>query len=728
MTLEIKMTPERWLEVEDVLQAALDRPPHERDSFLDQACAGDDELKSEAAALVRAHDEAGNFIERPAIAQDARIMFGDQPDLNIGRVVGPYNIIERLGAGGMGDVYLAQDGRLNRLVALKILPAHFISDDVRLHRFQREARAASALNHPNIITIHEVGEASEIRFIATEFIDGQTIRELIARGDLSLAEVLDIALQVAFALNAAHAAGIVHRDIKPENIMRRADGIVKILDFGIAKLIEQPAQEFSQEATTIMKAQTEMGIVIGTVGYMSPEQARGLPVDERTDIWSLGVVLYEMLAGRAPFKGATRMDTLVDILEREPIPLFQTTKDAPPQLAQLQRIINTTLRKEKSDRYQSAALILADLQSVRRELDLAPAFKGQPITDSLLALRADRLRADQRRADQSGSFKPHASASAVNASSIKTLTSQTSARQKRARYPFPLLIAATLLLTVIAGTFLHRRWVARSSANMPGATLAHATNKKLYAQMSEAEQLAFINEQEQRISAMMGDRPAKLNDEALRAIKSHVDRYAARTGSTSNEPGKEDLRLIYARAIPYVPLIESSFAARKVPVVIGFYLPMIESEYKTCFENSIGAKGLFQFLPQTASQYGVAHEEMCDAEKMTPAAAHYIADRMAELGDDSESMTLVLLSYNRGPEWVRSSLRQLRNTDHYERNFWTLFANRDKLDAHFRTENVGYVPAFFAAAIIGENPQTFDLQTPPLSRMRGERLEARGWR
>jgi serine/threonine protein kinase len=710
MTVEIKMTPERWLEVEDVLQAALDRPPQERDSFLDQACAGDEELKSEAAALICAHDEAGDFIERPAIAQDARVMFGDQPDLNIGRVVGPYSIMERLGAGGMGDVYLAQDGRLNRLVALKILPAHFISDDVRLHRFQREARAASALNHPNIITIHEVGEASDIRFIATEFIDGQTLRELIARGDLSLAEVLDIASQVAFALNAAHAAGIVHRDIKPENIMRRADGIVKILDFGIAKLIEQPAQEFSLEAATLIKAQTEMGIVIGTVGYMSPEQARALPVDERTDIWSLGVVLYEMLTGRAPFKGATRMDTLVAILEREPPPLFQTTKDDAPQLEQLQRLVNKTLRKEKNERYQSAALMLADLKNVRRELDLAATLKGQPIADSLLALRGD-----QRRAEQSGSFTPHASASAVNASSIQTLTSQTAARQSPARYLFPLLIAATLLLTISAGIFLYRRSIARRSLDVQGATLANATHHKLYAQMSEAEQLAFIHEQEQRISAMMGDRPAKLNDEALRAIKSHVDRYAARTGSTSNEPGKEDLRLIYARAIPYVPLIASSFAARKVPVVIGFYLPVIESEYKTCFENSYGAKGLFQFLPQTARQYGVAHEEMCDAEKMTPAAAHYIADRMAELGDDSESMTLVLLSYNRGPEWVRGSLRQLRNTDNYERNFWTLFANRDKLDDTFRQENAGYVPAFFAAAIIGENPQTFELQTPPLS-------------
>ena len=234
------MTPERWREVEDVLQAALDRPPRERAAFLDEACAGDDELRSEAAELINAHDEAGDFIEQPAIAQDARVIVGDQPGINGGRVVGPYRIIERLGAGGMGEVFLAQDTRLSRLVALKMLPAYFASDDMRLGRFQREARAASALNHPNILTIHEVGEAAEGRFIATEFIDGQTLRELIGQRDLALAEVLDVALQVAFALSAAHAAGIVHRDIKPENIMRRTDGIVKLLDFGIAKLMEQP--------------------------------------------------------------------------------------------------------------------------------------------------------------------------------------------------------------------------------------------------------------------------------------------------------------------------------------------------------------------------------------------------------------------------------------------------------------------------------------------------------
>jgi hypothetical protein len=239
---------------------------------------------------------------------------------------------------------------------------------------------------------------------------------------------------------------------------------------------------------------------------------------------------------------------------------------------------------------------------------------------------------------------------------------------------------------------------------------------KLYTQMDQTEQLRFVDEQEQRISAMMGDRPVRLNEEALRAIKTHVDRHVARKDSTSDKPGGESLQVIYARAVPLVPMIVRAFAARNIPIVIGIYLPMIESGYRPCLESSFGAKGLFQFLPSTAKHYGMAPGEMCDAEKMAPAAAHFIADRMAELGDDSQSMTLVLLSYNIGTDPVLDALRRLRETDtNYERNFWTLYANRDKLDDGFRNESAGYVPEFFAAAIIGENPRNFDLPTPALS-------------
>ncbi|MDQ2936144.1 MAG: serine/threonine-protein kinase [Acidobacteriota bacterium] len=670
------MTPERWQVVEEMLQAALDRPAHERASFIAKACIDDDGLKREAISLIDAYDEAGDFIEQPAMAHDAQVLIGGNLDTNIGRDLGPYRIVERIGAGGMGEVYLALDSRLDRLVALKMLPVYFASDDERLRRFQREARAASALNHPNILTIHEVGESEGVPFMATEFIHGQTIRELIVGRELSFTEVLDVAEQVASALSAAHSAGIVHRDIKPENIMRRTDGLVKILDFGIAKLMEQREPD-SKGTRSGVTTYTEAGTLMGTVNYMSPEQARGLPVDERTDIWSLGVVLYEMSAHELPFTGATRMDTIVSILEREPHPLRMANETNPPADA-FKRVVAKTLRKGKTDRYQTTAELLADLKNVRQLLE-------SPGQSTNLATRSADVK-----------------------------TREPSMR----RYVWPLLTVALVLMLTVAGIFLYKGWLPQRISATSEAT---AATPKPYVQMSEAERFSFIDQQEQRISTMMGDRPVKLNDEALRAIKTHVDRYVERNRSMSTKPGEESLSVVFARARPYVPLISRSFAARKIPVIIGIYLPVIESAYRNCYENSIGAKGLFQFLPQTAEHYGVAPQDMCDVEKMTPAAAHYIADRMAELGEDSQSVTLVLLSYNRGPEWVRNTLRELRGTDNYERNFWTLFAHRDKLDNTFRDENAGYVPNFFAAAIIGENPESFELPMPALSTLSGTR-------
>ncbi len=679
------MSPERWQQVEEVLQAALDRPPVERASFLDEACAGDPELLGEAEGLLSAHEEAGEFLELPAIARDARVLFGDAPE-DVGRVVGRYRIVGRLGAGGMGEVFLAQDARLGRAVALKILHDYFARDAARLRRFQREARAASALNHPNILTIHEVGESDGAHFISTEFIDGRTLRELIKDDALTLTEILDTAVQLVSAVSAAHAASIIHRDIKPENVMRREDGLVKVLDFGIAKLTESPPAEFGSEAPTRILGQTEAGMVMGTVGYMSPEQARGLPVDERTDVWALGVVLYEMLTGRAPFAGETRMDALVAVLEREPAPLLNFAEDAPAELTELQRVVTRALSKERDGRYSTAAEMLEDLRGL--SLGVAANLAGPG------ALEA--LRGSQQGEHESGALVPALAEQQERASRRRVLKA---------------LIAVGLLLAVVAVTFFYNRSLARR-APAPA---------KLYTEMTEGEQLAFIDACEQEISARMGERPARLSEDALRAIKRHVDDYVARLGSKSTVHGDDDLRSVYARAAPYLPLIGRSFAERKVPVLVGVYLPLIESEYEPCLENDIGAKGLYQFLPSTAQLYGVSREEMCDAEKMTPAAAHYIADRIAELGDDAESMTLVILSFNSGAERVRDSLRRLREIGSSDRNFWTLHANRDRLQDLFNVENALYVPRFFAAAIIGENPQAFSLQTPPLTTLAAAR-------
>jgi serine/threonine protein kinase len=270
-----------------------------------------------------------------------------------GTCLSHYEIGSQLGAGGMGEVYLAVDTRLDRTVALKILPADVASNQQRVRRFLQEAKAASALNHPHIITIHEVGEADSTYFIATEFIDGLTLRESMKSTPLRIEKIIDIAIQVVSALTAAHEVNIIHRDIKPENIMLRRDGYVKILDFGLAKLTEQQASD--PEGSTLVN--TAAGVVLGTTSYMSPEQARGLEVDARSDIWSVGVVLYEIVTCRMPFEGVTMSDVIAAVLDQEPAPLARYSPEGPPGL---ERIIKKALAKDTDERYQPTKDLLID--------------------------------------------------------------------------------------------------------------------------------------------------------------------------------------------------------------------------------------------------------------------------------------------------------------------------------------------------------------------------------
>ena len=360
------MTPERWQEVNRLFHSALALEPVQRAAFLDQACADDPELRKEVESLIDSSEISDTFIEAPGFGPAAQLLGEETRDLSVGQRIGHFKILSLLGSGGMGEVYLAQDSKLGRKVALKLLHASFTKDDERARRFEQEARAASALNHPNILTIFDIEEIEGVHFIATEYIEGKTLREHIADGKLELGEALDLVIQAASALSAAHQAGIVHRDIKPENIMVRPDGYVKVLDFGLAKLTERKSVISDTELRAFRAVKTDTGMVMGTAHYMSPEQARGLPVDVRTDIFSLGVVLYEIVSGHLPFEGDTASDVIVSILEKEPPPISNYCPEAP---AELQRIISKALCKIREERYQTVKDLLSDLKDLKRDLE-----------------------------------------------------------------------------------------------------------------------------------------------------------------------------------------------------------------------------------------------------------------------------------------------------------------------------------------------------------------------
>ena len=360
------MKAERWKQVNDLFQSAVERAPAERAAFLDEACRGDESLRREVGSLLTSHERSENFIELPAFEVAPELVTSERTNTLVGKLIGHYRIESLVGVGGMGEVYLARDERLGRKAALKLLPDSLTTDETQLSRFKNEARTASSLNHPNILTVYEIGAEGNRQFIATEFIEGITLRVSIGRGRINPHTALEIAVQVASALAAAHEAGVVHRDIKPENIMLRPDGYVKVLDFGIAKLSEQRLASHDHTVETTAPLQTRPGLVLGTARYMSPEQARGQKVDVRTDIWSLGVVFYEMVGGIPPFRGDTPSDCIASILTAEPPPLSGILTDVP---LKLESILQKALRKNSDERYHTIKEMLADLRLLKEELE-----------------------------------------------------------------------------------------------------------------------------------------------------------------------------------------------------------------------------------------------------------------------------------------------------------------------------------------------------------------------
>jgi eukaryotic-like serine/threonine-protein kinase len=375
------LNPERWQQISRIFKSAISLDGVARAAYVKEKCGTDTALQQEVERLIESHKKAedNDFIAGLAVEDVAEHFSGDEQmhSLQKGQQLGAYAILDHLGTGGMGEVYLAQDSRLDRTVALKILAPEVAADERRMQRFRQEAKVTSSLNQPNILTIFEFGEEGSMTFLAAEFVDGETLREHVRAKRLKLNEILDITIQILAALDAAHEANIVHRDIKPENVMiRRRDHVVKVLDFGLAKVTEKGKGTLTSQAVTLTEFKTAPGLIMGTVNYMSPEQAQAKTVDARSDIWSVGVMLYEMITGTNPFGGTTSAHTIVEILEKEPAPLARARGAEVP--AELQRIVSKSIAKNPDERYQTAKDMLIDLRNLKKRLELDAAQPDSP--------------------------------------------------------------------------------------------------------------------------------------------------------------------------------------------------------------------------------------------------------------------------------------------------------------------------------------------------------------
>lgn len=509
---------QHWQQVKNVFEGALERQGTERSEYLERACASDSALREEVDSLLRSYGQAGSFMESPAIAAAAQSLVGEQRKLAVGQLVKHYQILEAIGEGGMGEVYLAKDTVLSRRVALKVLPHYVVRDPDRLRRFKQEARTASTLNHPNVCVIHEIGETDDGRpYIAMEYIEGVTLRQRMDEHAMKLGDALKIATEVADALTAAHEAGIVHRDIKPENIMIRRDGYVKVFDFGLAKLTERAHASESATTSTLL-LNSSPGMVMGTAAYMSPEQARGISVDERTDIWSLGVVLYEMVSGRAPFAGETPTDIVVGIVEKEAAPISHYISDAPPEL---ERIIRKSLRKDKDERYQIVREMAIDLRSLRKdleldsqlELSLAPLMSAARTMSGSEGLgHVGKITGGDRILDTDQ----------LRASRLTTI----GVPARRAKWRIPLIVAAVLLVVIALVfavlKFSQRTETPRTAFQQINVTKLTTNGNALFASISpDGKYVAYVKSENGRESLRLRQVPSAGNLEVVEPREGH---------------------------------------------------------------------------------------------------------------------------------------------------------------------------------------------------------------
>src|SRR5579864_357915 len=364
------MTPDRWQQVKCVLQEALEIAPEQRHAFLDRACSTDPSLRREVESLLSSSNDVHSSFLKSSPEVGLRLTNGTR--------LGEFEVLFLIGAGGMGEVYRARDCRLERDVAIKVLPRFVSFDAERLRRFEQEAKAAAALNHPHICTIHAINDHEGVFFIVMELLEGQTLKYYIGKKPFNASWLLDVGTQVAEALDAAHAKGIIHRDIKPANLFVTSHGQIKVLDFGLARLLRPLASRVNvgSSATETATFSSAAGLLVGTVGYMAPEQVEGEPVDPRTDLYALGLVMYEMATGSNPFLGQSASSTIANILKEEAPPLEQQNPVAPPELG---RILQKCLRKRIDERYVSARDLAVDLAALRRNLEPTTGPRSAPV-------------------------------------------------------------------------------------------------------------------------------------------------------------------------------------------------------------------------------------------------------------------------------------------------------------------------------------------------------------
>jgi serine/threonine protein kinase len=662
------MRVEEWEKISGLFERALAMPEAERRAYLAEITRVEGELIcDDVKALLQADQDSDSFLRINALGLAAERLADSAmsaEEIRPSAKYGNYRILARLGEGGMGEVYLALDETLGRHAALKFLPQIFMQDEAQLARFEREARAASALNHPNILTVYEIGSDHGRAFIATEYVEGKTLRAAIAEQNLSNNEILRIAEQIGEALNAAHAAGLIHRDVKPENIMLRPDGYVKLLDFGLAKPLR--LKESAPSASTFassqprMRRQTQHGLILGTPGYMSPEQARGATLDGRSDLWSLGATLYETLTGEALFAGAA-IEQIIRAVGGQSMAELKLSDEQ----KLFRPILQKALAQELDHRYQSARDFLADVSQVK------------------LALERSRPNEVTRRVRRWA-------------------------------------VAAALFITSLIGMVVWRKavFVAPTAVSQNSFVQARVPAEKLYWELGETDKTAFILGATQNIAEMLGDNPSAPTPKQIASIKKHVEAYAAKRNSLSTAPGQESVKAVYARASVYAPFIIEAFHARRLPPILGLYIAMNETDYHPCTQSGVGAKGLFSFMPGTAERYGlqlIPEDERCDPRKIAKAAARYLEDLTRLFGQDADAMTLAMLAYNCGEKCVTRDIAELKAMNFRPISFWTLLENNARLSVPLSAESQNYAPRFFAAAILGENPQRFGLEIQRLS-------------